>query len=77
MITRARTDLSIILIEGSSGGGYYAKHKEHYQEAADLGLVDLVPMADQETSGTRLVRLLGVNWLLPNTAYFTLRRFTA
>ena len=57
VITRARTDLSIILIEGSSGGGYYAKHKEHYQVAADLGLVDLVPMADEKASGTRLVRL--------------------
>ena len=56
LITRARTVLSIILVEGSYGDNYYAKHKEHFQKAADLGLVDLVPMADEETCGTRLVR---------------------
>ena len=59
LITRARTVLSIILVEGSYGDNYYAKHKEHFREAADLGLVDLVPMPDEETCETRLVRQPG------------------
>ena len=40
-ITRARTPLSVILVEGSR----YAKTKEYFQQAADLGLVEMVQLS--------------------------------
>jgi len=41
LITRARTHLAVILVEGYQ----YAKHKEHFQQAADLGLVEIVELS--------------------------------
>ena len=41
LITRAKTHLSVILVEGSR----YAKLKESFQQAADLGLVEMVQLS--------------------------------
>ena len=49
LITRARTHLSVILVEGSD---HYAKHKEYFQQAADLGLIEMVQLSGGETVET-------------------------
>ena len=41
LITRAKTHLSVILVEGSR----YAKLKESFQQAADLGLVEMAQLS--------------------------------
>ena len=42
LITRARTRLSVILVDG---GAIYAKTKEYFRQAAELGLVDMVKLS--------------------------------
>ena len=42
LITRARIHLYIFLV----GGWYYAKTKEYFQQAADLGLVEMVQLGE-------------------------------
>ena len=42
LITRAKTHLSVILVQGSG----YAKLKESFQQAAALGLVEMVQLGE-------------------------------
>ena len=42
LITRARTHLAVILVEGM----FADKTKKHFQQAGELGLVDIVEIAD-------------------------------
>ena len=42
LITRARTRLSVILVDG---GAIYVKTKEYFRQAAELGLVDMVKLS--------------------------------
>ena len=44
LITRARTNLSLFLVEGTD----YAKTKEYFQQAADLGLVEVIQLSAEE-----------------------------
>ena len=46
MITRAQTRLSVILV-GRDG---YAETKEYFQQAADLGLVEMVHLSGEKIS---------------------------
>ena len=41
VITRARTHLSVILVDGDA----FAETKEYFQQAADLGLVQKVQLS--------------------------------
>ena len=43
LITRARTHLSVILVEDWM---YYAEIKKHFQQAAELGLVEMVQLSE-------------------------------
>ena len=43
LITRAKTHLSVIIGEGL----FYARTKEHFQQAADLGLVEMVQLSGE------------------------------
>ena len=46
LITRARTHLCVILTgEVDSDDCEYVKHKEHFQQAADLGLIEMVQLS--------------------------------
>ena len=45
LITRARTHLSVILVDDSSS---YAATKEYFQQAADLGLIEMVQMGEKD-----------------------------
>ena len=45
LITRARTHLSVILVRGSRR--HYAKTKEYFQQASDLGLVEMVKLTPE------------------------------
>ena len=42
LITRARTHLAVILVEGM----FADKTKKHFHQAGELGLVDIVEIAD-------------------------------
>ena len=42
LITRARTHLAVILVEGM----FAEKTKKHFQQAGEQGLVDIVEIAD-------------------------------
>ena len=44
VITRPRTHLSVILVEEDNNDGLYANTKEYFQQAAGLGLVQIVQL---------------------------------
>ena len=46
-ITRARTHLSVILVD--YGYSAYSESKEHLQQAAELGLVEMVQLSGDES----------------------------
>ena len=43
LITRAKTHLSVIIVDGFG----YAKTMKYFQQAADLGLVDMVELSEE------------------------------